>query len=53
LLDVNNDYKTDFIWEKNDGRIEAWLMNGTNYVRSVPLKTNNAAITGWRLIGPK
>jgi hypothetical protein len=53
LTDLNSDRKTDFVWEKNDGRLDAWLMNGTNFVRTVTLRTNAGAISGWRVVGPK
>ncbi len=53
FTDLNADHKTDFIWEKNDGRLEAWLMNGTNYLRTVTLRTNAGASAGWKLVGPK
>ncbi len=53
LTDLTYDKKTDFVWQNNNGALQAYLMNETNYVKTVRLKTGSASFTGWQLIGPR
>jgi hypothetical protein len=49
--DFNNDSQIDFLWQHDNGKVAAWLMeSGTNYLRSVLLQENLAS-TGWRIVG--
>ena len=52
VVDLNSDGSSDFVWANTNGRVTAMLMNRTNYVHSVALRTNTA-LNGWRLIGPR
>ncbi len=50
FLDLNEDKKSDFVWLNTNGQMECWLMNRSNYVRSVSLPSTKL---GWWLVGPK
>lgn len=48
--DFNGDGKTDILlYHDSTRRVAAWLMNGTNFIRNVILRTNAAAV-GWRAV---
>ena len=49
FLDFNDDGKADLLWVHADGRIAAWLMDGTNFLGSLLLPQR--APSGWRLVG--
>jgi hypothetical protein len=52
--DVNGDGKPDFVWRhQNDGRIMAWLMDGTTFVREVPFSPDRISDLNWVLVGPR
>ncbi|MFN7138926.1 MAG: FG-GAP-like repeat-containing protein, partial [Limisphaerales bacterium] len=49
--DFNGDSQTDFIFQHNDGRMAAWLMNGANLVNSVTLENVAREPLKWRIVG--
>jgi hypothetical protein len=48
--DFNGDRKTDIVWQHTDGRVAAWLMDGTNHLSTIPLGTGRV-YPSWRLNG--
>ena len=53
LPDLNHDSNSDFLWQNADGRLYGRLMNGTNFVKYVSLRSGPAMSSGWRLVSPK
>ncbi len=49
FLDFNGDGKADLLWVHADGRIAAWLMDGTNYLGNISLP--HRAPPGWKMAG--
>lgn len=49
FLDFNNDGKADLLWVHEDGRIAAWLMDGTNFLESILLP--QTVPEGWKMAG--
>lgn len=47
-FDFTDDNLTDLLFQRTDGALAAWAMNGTNFLRSVLLRTPAA---GWRCFG--
>jgi hypothetical protein len=47
IADLNGDGKADSVWSHADGRISAWLMNGTTSTSTSELI---GAGTGWSVI---
>ena len=49
--DFNRDSKTDILWQRADGSLVVWLMDGVNLISSVSLNPSQvAADTGWKPI---
>ncbi|MBA4149314.1 MAG: immunoglobulin domain-containing protein [Verrucomicrobia bacterium] len=44
--DFTGDGKDDLLWQHRDGRVSIWEMDGTNRVRSIPIRK---AALGWRV----
>ncbi len=50
--DFNRDGHRDIIWQhQTDGRISAWLMNGTRLASGVLLTPDRVADTNWKIVG--
>jgi len=49
--DFNGDGKVDILWRHTDGRLMAWLMNGSAFVRSFYFNSGAAVNTAWSVVG--
>jgi hypothetical protein len=47
VSDFNGDSSPDLLWQNQDGRNAIWLMNGTNFVSAVSLRS---ASPNWRMV---
>ena len=52
VVDLDNDGKTDLIWQHDNGAMGVWLMAGTT-ARSMQLLAPGSVAAGWRLVGPR
>jgi hypothetical protein len=52
VSDVNGDARPDLIWQHQDGRISAWIMNGTQLTSGTPF-TPGQIDTNWKIVGPR
>jgi Fibronectin type III domain/FG-GAP-like repeat len=49
LTDVSADGRADIIWQHTDGRLSAWVMNGTSLVSGDALNPAQVVDLGWRI----
>jgi hypothetical protein len=49
LADLDGDGKADILWQNTDGRVAAWIMNGTTMSSGAGIL---AASTGWSVSTP-
>jgi hypothetical protein len=50
--DLNGDDRPDLIWQhRADGRVAAWLMNGTSMMSGIVIA--NVADASWEIVGPR
>lgn len=53
VADLDGDGRYDIILQNDDRRIAAWLMNGTAFIRAIPLGAGKVPGVGWTVSGPK
>jgi hypothetical protein len=52
VVDLNDDTRLDLLWHhQTDGRVAAWLMNGTSNMNGTLLDPPQEADTSWKLVG--
>jgi len=49
--DFDSDRNVDILWQRNDGWLQIWLMNGTNYLRAEMLSGAPGLGTAWQVVG--
>jgi hypothetical protein len=49
--DLNGDLRTDIVWQHTDGRVAAWLMDGTNFLSAILLRDGKPVGPGWQIKG--
>jgi hypothetical protein len=49
--DFNFDGRADLVWQHDDGRISAWLMNGTQAMSGALIGPGSVADTNWKVVG--
>ena len=47
--DMNGDRRADIFWQHTDGRLGAWVMDGTDVLMAQPLNPGVVADLGWRV----
>jgi uncharacterized repeat protein (TIGR03803 family) len=50
-FDFTGDQLADVLFQRSDGTLAAWAMNGTNFLRSVLLRNGIAPSAAWRAFG--
>ena len=50
MADVDEDTLADIIWQHSDGRLAAWVMNGTSLVRGLALNPGRVSDVGWQIV---
>ena len=51
-LDLDEDGKTDLLFQHDDGTLAVWFMDGTNLTAGRLLNPSNAG-SGWKIVAPK
>ena len=51
-LDLNQDGKTDLLFQHDDGTLAVWFMDGINLISGQLLNPENPG-DGWRVVGPR
>ncbi len=49
--DFDLDGNVDILWQRNDGALQIWLMNGTNFLRSKLIVSAPSPSPAWRVAG--
>ncbi|GEM_PF-3161208 len=49
--DVNNDKRSDILWQKDDGTVHIWLMDGSKIVEEKELQQNPNSGPEWHVVG--
>jgi uncharacterized repeat protein (TIGR03803 family) len=50
-FDFTGDHLADVLFQRTDGTLAAWAMNGTNFLRGVLLRKGIAPSAAWRVFG--
>jgi hypothetical protein len=53
VADYNQDGRPDIIFQRDDGYLATWLMNGLTMISSPALNPNRVSDTRWRIVGPR
>lgn len=48
--DMDNDHEADILLQHDNGRVAAWLMDGSSFVRAIMLRDGQPAAAGWRAV---
>jgi len=51
VCDVNNDKRSDILWQKDDGTVHAWLMDGSKIVEEKDFQQNPNSGPEWHVVG--
>lgn len=53
LEDFNRDGQNDLLWQHSDGRLGAWLMQGTNTETTARIRYGQPVPAGWSIVAPR
>jgi hypothetical protein len=53
VQDVNGDRKADLVWQRTNGTLATWWMNGAQVTATLLMNPGRVLNANWRIAGPK